>query len=42
MTSESRARLRRLVARFAHVRVLVVGDLMLDRFIWGRVRRISP
>jgi D-beta-D-heptose 7-phosphate kinase/D-beta-D-heptose 1-phosphate adenosyltransferase len=23
-------------------RVLVVGDLMLDRYIWGRVRRISP
>jgi D-beta-D-heptose 7-phosphate kinase/D-beta-D-heptose 1-phosphate adenosyltransferase len=42
MTSESRARLRRLVARFARVRVLVVGDLLLDRFIWGGVRRISP
>ena len=23
-------------------RILVVGDLMLDRYIWGRVRRISP
>ncbi|MCX7021035.1 MAG: D-glycero-beta-D-manno-heptose-7-phosphate kinase [bacterium] len=23
-------------------RVLVVGDLMLDRYVWGRVERISP
>jgi D-beta-D-heptose 7-phosphate kinase/D-beta-D-heptose 1-phosphate adenosyltransferase len=35
-------RLTRLVARFPRVRVLVVGDLMLDQFIWGRVQRISP
>jgi D-beta-D-heptose 7-phosphate kinase/D-beta-D-heptose 1-phosphate adenosyltransferase len=24
------------------VRALVIGDLMLDRYIWGQVRRISP
>ena len=36
------ARLDALVRRFGRVRVLVVGDLMLDRFIWGRVERISP
>ncbi len=23
-------------------KVVVVGDLMLDRFLWGRVRRVSP
>jgi len=23
-------------------RVLVVGDLMLDRYLWGEVDRISP
>lgn len=23
-------------------RVLVIGDLMLDRYLWGRVQRISP
>ena len=28
--------------RFAGVRVLVVGDLMLDRYWWGEVDRISP
>lgn len=31
-----------LVRRFAKVRLLVVGDLMLDQFIAGRVSRISP
>jgi rfaE bifunctional protein kinase chain/domain len=34
--------LAELVQRFARVRVLVVGDLMLDQFVWGKVRRISP
>jgi D-beta-D-heptose 7-phosphate kinase/D-beta-D-heptose 1-phosphate adenosyltransferase len=31
-----------IVRRFAGARVLVVGDLMLDQFLWGRVERISP
>jgi D-beta-D-heptose 7-phosphate kinase/D-beta-D-heptose 1-phosphate adenosyltransferase len=38
----SRRRLLDLTRRWARVRVLVVGDLMLDQFIWGRVERISP
>jgi D-beta-D-heptose 7-phosphate kinase / D-beta-D-heptose 1-phosphate adenosyltransferase len=28
--------------RFGALPVLVVGDLMLDRYLWGDVRRISP
>jgi D-glycero-beta-D-manno-heptose-7-phosphate kinase len=36
------ARLAALVSAFPSQRVLVVGDLMLDEFIWGRVSRISP
>ena len=36
------ARAAELIARFADQRVLVVGDVMLDRFIVGRVTRISP
>ncbi len=28
--------------RFDETRVLVVGDCMLDRYLWGEVRRISP
>ncbi|MBI3401338.1 MAG: D-glycero-beta-D-manno-heptose-7-phosphate kinase [Acidobacteria bacterium] len=31
-----------IVARFAGLPVLVVGDVMLDRFIVGRVTRMSP
>ena len=36
------ARARELVSRFPGLHVLVVGDVMLDRFIVGRVTRISP
>ena len=35
-------RARDLVGRFAGLPVLVAGDVMLDRFILGRVTRISP
>jgi D-glycero-beta-D-manno-heptose-7-phosphate kinase len=35
-------RARDLVGRFSGLAVLVVGDVMLDRFIVGRVTRISP
>jgi rfaE bifunctional protein kinase chain/domain len=30
------------LASFSRARILVVGDVMLDHFIWGNVRRISP
>jgi len=33
--------IRRIVRRFARVRVLVVGDLIADEFIYGRVDRVS-
>ena len=36
------ARVRRLLAAARKARVLVVGDVMLDQFIWGGVSRISP
>ena len=36
------ARFGGLLAGFASRRILVVGDLMLDEFIWGKVSRISP
>lgn len=35
-------RLEHLLNQFASKRILVIGDVMLDEFIWGRVARISP
>jgi D-beta-D-heptose 7-phosphate kinase/D-beta-D-heptose 1-phosphate adenosyltransferase len=35
-------RAKRLIDNFDDVSLLVVGDLMLDEFIWGNVSRISP
>ena len=35
-------RVEELVCKFSSKRVLVIGDLMLDEFVWGRVSRISP
>jgi len=40
--SLSVSRARKLIASFGKQRILVVGDLMLDRFIYGSVSRISP
>jgi len=34
--------LKKFVARFSEARILVIGDIMMDRFIWGKVSRISP
>lgn len=35
-------RLTGLLSRFEGKRVLVIGDCMLDEYVWGRVDRISP
>ncbi len=35
-------RLGALLARFKGKRVLVIGDCMLDEYVWGQVNRISP
>ncbi|MBU2572541.1 MAG: D-glycero-beta-D-manno-heptose-7-phosphate kinase [Elusimicrobia bacterium] len=42
MASGTFGRLRRIIDRFGSQRVAVLGDLMLDRYIRGSVRRISP
>jgi D-glycero-beta-D-manno-heptose-7-phosphate kinase len=31
-----------VLTAFAHQRVLIVGDVMVDSYIWGSVERISP
>lgn len=38
----SRKRAKELTGRFEGRRIVALGDMMLDEFIWGRVRRISP
>jgi D-beta-D-heptose 7-phosphate kinase/D-beta-D-heptose 1-phosphate adenosyltransferase len=40
--SLSTSRARQILAAAAKARVLVLGDVMLDQFIWGNVARISP
>src|SRR5580658_7680501 len=35
-------RLHGILSRFPHQRILVIGDVMLDQFLWGKVSRISP
>jgi len=42
MTQLSRSRTKRILSGFPRTRVLVIGDLILDEFIWGEVSRISP
>lgn len=42
MSSLTFTRARRITDRFRSLRTLVIGDLMLDHFIWGSVSRISP
>lgn len=34
--------LQKILSRFPKVKILVIGDVMMDRFIWGKVSRISP
>jgi len=38
----SRASLIRHLTRFSRCRVLILGDVMLDEYMWGTVSRISP
>ncbi len=35
-------RLQQILERAGKQRLLVIGDLMLDEFVWGKVGRISP
>jgi bifunctional ADP-heptose synthase (sugar kinase/adenylyltransferase) len=31
-----------LFKRFRNQKVLVIGDVMIDTYLWGRVSRVSP
>jgi len=41
-TRLDRARLERLLDRFEQVELLVLGDVVLDEYLWGDVDRVSP
>ena len=36
------SRLEQILHRAPSMRIVVIGDLMLDEFVWGKVGRISP
>jgi D-beta-D-heptose 7-phosphate kinase/D-beta-D-heptose 1-phosphate adenosyltransferase len=38
----TQSRARELLSAAAHRKIVVLGDVMLDQFLWGRVGRISP
>ena len=35
-------RLLKILEQFKNKKILVIGDIMLDKYIWGDVSRISP
>jgi len=42
ISNMNKQRIQEIVDNFGSRRIVVLGDLMLDEFIWGEVRRISP
>lgn len=42
LDEKTQNRFRQIVNRFNKARILVLGDFILDEFIWGDVNRISP
>ena len=42
MKNLNQKKLNQVIKNFKKVKVLVIGDLILDEFIWGNVDRISP
>ncbi len=42
MNFVTRKRAQEIIKEFPKKKILVVGDLMLDKYLWGKVERISP
>lgn len=42
MDSVKIEKIKKIVSKFKDVKILTIGDLILDQFIWGKVERISP
>ena len=38
----NKRKLERYLKRFSQARVLILGDVILDHYIWGKVHRVSP
>ncbi|MDP3787055.1 MAG: D-glycero-beta-D-manno-heptose-7-phosphate kinase [Candidatus Omnitrophota bacterium] len=36
------ARIDKIISKFKDVKILIVGDIILDEFVWGDTSRISP
>lgn len=39
---KKREKFKRIISKFSKIKVLIIGDLILDEFLWGKVSRISP
>jgi D-beta-D-heptose 7-phosphate kinase/D-beta-D-heptose 1-phosphate adenosyltransferase len=42
VNSNTQEKIKRVFARFPETNILVIGDIIIDHFIWGTVSRISP
>lgn len=42
LNSLEKRRFLEILERFKEARILVIGDFILDQFVWGSVKRISP
>ena len=42
MSSTPLSKMNRIINDFAGTKLLVVGDIIVDHFVWGKVSRISP
>ena len=42
MKTQSFTKLKGIISNFTDKKILVIGDLILDEFVWGKVSRISP
>ena len=42
MTKYTDKEIKQLFETFSKLRVLIIGDVMIDDYMWGKVTRISP
>ena len=42
MAKIEQSRAKNITRNFSRQKILVLGDIMVDKYLWGRVSRISP